>query len=614
MQEQKKTSGGISVETEHIFPVIKKWLYSEKEIFLRELVSNACDAVTKLKRLSSLGEYDGEGETYRITVSFSAEEKTLTVSDNGIGMSREELERYLCRIAISGALDFIARYEGEGDQQGSGGIIGHFGLGFYSAFMVADAVEVISASYAGGETTRWICDEGGRYDMETASEARPHGTSVILHLGEEGEEYLSEGKLRAVLNKYCAFMPTEIYLENEDEEEKTEEKESLPVNDTEPLWQKRPSDCTDEEYKAFYHKVFEDGRDPLFYLHINADYPLNFKGVLYVPKLREQYESLEGKVKLYYNQVFVSDNVKEVIPEYLLMLRGVLDCPELPLNVSRSYLQNNTYVSRVSAHIVKKVADKLNAMLNTDREAYERIWRDIRTFVFYGCVSDRKFYDRVIGSVLLPLTDGSCVTLDEYFEGEASEEKCVYYATDEHLQAQYIAMLNAEGKRGPLLPTVLDARFAETVERNREKTRFLRVDADTSALTGEGEIEDEEALKTLFASLSDEKNPLKIEVTVLKDESVPALIKVQEDSRRMQDMMRMYAPDMPAMPSEETLVLNAACPLVRRLAQAEDCERRRTSARLVYRLAQLSGRTLNADEMKSFLADAYTALASLELS
>lgn len=614
MQEEKKTSGGISVETEHIFPVIKKWLYSEKEIFLRELVSNACDAVTKLKRLSSLGEYDGAGEQYRITVSFSTEEKTLTVSDNGIGMSQEELERYLCRIAISGALDFIARYEGEGDGQGSGGIIGHFGLGFYSAFMVADAVEVISASYAGGETTRWICDESGHYDMETASEPRPHGTSVILHLGEEGEEYLSESKLRAVLNKYCAFMPTEIYLENEDGEKTEDEKEVLPVNDTEPLWQKRPADCTDEAYKAFYHKVFEDYREPLFYLHINADYPLNFKGVLYFPKIREQYESLEGKVKLYYNQVFVSDNVKEIIPEYLLMLRGVLDCPELPLNVSRSYLQNNTYVSRVSAHIVKKVADKLNSMKNTDRETYERIFRDIRTFVYYGCISDRKFYDRVIGSVLLPLTDGSCVTLDEYFEGDTAEEKCVYYATDEHLQAQYIAMLNAEGKRVALLPTVLDARFAETVERNREKTRFLRVDADTGVLSADGEVEGEEALKTLFGALSDEAHPLKIEVAVLKDESVPALIKVQEEARRMQDMMRMYAPDMPAMPSEETLVLNTACPIIRRLAEAKDSEQRSSSARLVYRLAQLSGRTLSAEEMKAFLSDAYAALASLDLS
>ena len=615
MSEEMK-HGGISVETEHIFPVIKKWLYSEKEIFLRELVSNACDAVTKLKRLASLGQYEEDGEPYRVTVSFSQADKTLTIADNGIGMTEDELERYLCHMAISGALEFIERYEGEsGDGRG---IIGHFGLGFYSAFMVADEVEVVTSSYLGG-TTHWNCKDSGSYDMDTDC-TRPRGTSVILHINSEGEEYLNEPKLREILNRYCAFMPVEIYLENEDKDETAQEndgkeeeaKEPVPVNDTNPLWLRRPADCTDEEYKAFYRKVFEDYREPLFHLHINADYPLNFKGILYFPKIREQYESMEGKVKLYYNQVFVADNIKEVIPEYLLMLRGVLDCPELPLNVSRSYLQNNTYVSKVSAHIVKKVADKLNAMAANEREAYEKIWNDIRTFVEYGCIADRKFYDRVISSVLLPTTDGKMLTLDEYLDAvKDKKEGVIYYTTDINLQSQYIAMYEAEGYRVAILPTMLDVRFAESVEQNRPNTRFVRVDADVDALKGEEAAENNESLTALFTGLAGEGEKLKVELHSLKNDSVPAILNISEDSRRMQEMMKMYAPDAPAMPVEETLVLNTASPLVKRLAGGEYGDRTERIARQIYRLAQVSARTLTAEEMKSFLADSYGLLSEL---
>ncbi len=623
MDEKSVKRGGVSVDTEHIFPVIKKWLYSEKEIFLRELVSNACDAITKLKRLSSLGQYEEDGAPYRITVSFNKSDKTLTVTDNGIGMTADEVEQYLGNMAISGAIDFIKRYEGEGES--GTGIIGHFGLGFYSAFMVADQVEVLTASYTSPEhVTHWACDESGAYELaEGAGHAR--GTSVIMHINEDAEEYLNEGKLRGVLNRYCAFMPVEIYLEDEEAEtpalkEGEEPKAPVPVNDTMPLWQKRPSDCTDEEYIDFYRKVFDDYREPLFWLHINADYPLNFKGILYFPKLREQYESLEGKVKLYYNQVFVADNIKEVIPEYLLTVRGVLDCPELPLNVSRSYLQNNTYVNKVSAHIIKKVADKLNSMAGNDREKYETLWNDIRTFVEYGCISDRKFYDRAAGAVLLPLSEGGAVTLDEYLtpSGEAADgavkdmpEQTVYYATDKDLQSQYISLYTAKGYRVVMLPTPIDVHYAEVVERNRGHVKFLRVDADTEALKGEEAVTDSEALEKLFSSLAKEGQSLKVEVVSLADRTVPAVVKISEEDRRMQEMMRMYAPDAPSMPLAETLVVNAACPLVERLVSDQESDRSVQIARQIYRLARLSQRALNAEEMKDFLDDSYALLSLL---
>ncbi|MBR6709218.1 MAG: molecular chaperone HtpG, partial [Clostridia bacterium] len=376
--------GGISVDTEHIFPIIKKWLYSEKDIFLRELVSNAADAVTKLKRLEALGQVSDIGDDFRITVTLDKNARTLSIADNGIGMTEDEVLRYICQIALSGALDFIQKYEGEGDAAGSG-IIGHFGLGFYSAFMVSDTVEIKTCSYLGEPAVHWTCTEAGEYSMNSA-DTTERGTVVTLHIAEGEEEYLVPGKIREMLDKYCAFMPVDIYFvdvdaepekasvheEGCDCEECSHETKPAPVNDTHPLWQKAPSACTPEEYNTFYHKLFGDFRDPLFYIHINADYPLNFKGILYFPRLNHEYESLEGQIKLFYNQVFVADNIKEVIPEYMLMFKGVLDCPELPLNVSRSYLQSNSYVAKVSAHIVKKVADKLNALCNTDRETYEK--------------------------------------------------------------------------------------------------------------------------------------------------------------------------------------------------------------------------------------------------
>ena len=495
----EKQTGGISVNTENIFPVIKKWLYSEKDIFLRELVSNATDAITKLKRLQSLGETPETGEPFRVDVVLDKTAKTLTVEDNGIGMTEEELKKYICSIALSGAVDFIRKYEGSGDGEKSG-IIGHFGLGFYSAFMVSERVEIFTRSYTGAPAVHWSCDGDGAYELE-AGEREKRGTEVVLHIADDETEYLDSGKIREMLRKYCSFMPVEIYFDDGSEKKEGEKEE--PVNDTTPLWQKNPADCTDEEYKDFYQKVFADYREPLFWIHINADYPLNFKGILYFPRLATNYDSLEGQVKLYYNQVFVADNIKEVIPEYLLMLKGVLDCPELPLNVSRSYLQTNTYVAKVSAHIVKKVADKLKSLCRDERERYEKVFDDIKTFVEYACIRDGKFYDRVKESLLLKLTDGTHVTIDEYLEkAKETHENKVYYTTDPSVQAQYIALYRAEGIDVAHFDSLVDTQFAACVESHREGVKFIRVDADLTSLSKGENAEENEALRTLFRKVS----------------------------------------------------------------------------------------------------------------
>ena len=612
MADVKK--GGISVETQHIFPIIKKWLYSEKEIFLREIVSNASDAITKLKRLSSLGKYESDGVPYRIDVTFNKTLKTLTVSDNGIGMTEEELEKYICNMALSGALEFVQKYEGESEEKGSeSGIIGHFGLGFYSAFMVADRVELITASYENTPAVRWECEEDGSYTVYHDAE-RARGTSVIMHVNADSEEYLTEGKLREVLDKYCAFMPVEIYLTDEEKEEEEpkegeEPKIPVPINDVTPLWQKRAADCTEEEYGAFYRKVFHDYNEPLFYMHLNADYPLNFKGILYFPKIKENYESLEGKIKLYYNQVFVADNIKEVIPEYLLMLRGVLDCPELPLNVSRSYLQNSAYVTKVSQYIVKKVGDKLTGMFKNEREKYESLWKDIKTFVEYGAISEPKFYDRVKDALRLTLANGKKMTVAECLE-KAGEKKTVYYATDLKLQAQYIAMYEARGIDVALSESVLDDRFLQLLEQKEPGLKFLRVDADTSVLREEGtEEEQNERLAELFAALSTEKEKLTVRLERFADASVPAVLNLSEESRRMEEMMKMYGMDMAGMPKESVLVLNTASPIVTRLANGGFGDKEDKVVKQIYHLAVLSGRSLEAEEMKAFLADAYELLS-----
>ncbi len=643
---QNTEHGGISIELEHIFPIIKKWLYSEKEIFLREIVSNACDAVTKLRRLVSLGQaHDLDLTDARITVRLDKDASTITVIDNGIGMTEEELRKYICQIALSGALDFIEKYEGEDAQ--NNGIIGHFGLGFYSSFMVSDTVDVITRSYLGTPAIKWTCRDNGEFDIDTDYEDEDgligeYGTAVVMHINDEGKEFLSEYKLKEVLAKYCAFMPVPIYFDSGECECDKEDHEcgcghdhsehectcghdhhgegecrcghKKPINDTEPLWLKNPSDCTEEEYKEFYRKLFNDYREPLFYIHLKADYPLNFKGILYFPRITNEYDSLEGQVKLYYNQVFVADNIKEVIPEYLLMLKGVLDCPELPLNVSRSYLQNSGYVSKISAHIVKKVADKLNAMFNNDREAFEAIWRDIKTFVEYGCMKDRKFYDRVSGSLLLEKCGGGYVTVPEYLEGakELHENK-IYYSSDATAQSKYINMFKAQNIEVVLLDSIIDNQFITTVEMANEGVKFCRVDAEVAdILKDDGDRSEIPAVSELFKSVVPEGT--KVEFDRFKDTSTPALLNVTEESRRMSDMMKLYGMKEAGFPVEQTLILNHASSLVQKIAEC--CENGRNElaeklARQVYSLSMLSQRQLTADELASFLNESYELLGML---
>ncbi len=653
MQNEEKNnarkSGGISVETSHIFPIIKKWLYSEKEIFLREIVSNACDAVTKLKRLSSLGhvrDLEGTGE-FRIDVTLDEEARTISVTDNGIGMTADELDKYICQIALSGALDFISKYENvEGGASGDSGngIIGHFGLGFYSSFMVSDTVEVITKSYTGEAAVRWECSSDGEFQVFD-SDRTDRGTTVIMHITEDESEFLNAGKLREILDKYCAFMPVDIYFNDgkaedaesdapaasdaddaQSDDKKTPEPPK-PINDTHPLWLKNPSDCTEEEYKAFYRKVFNDYREPLFQIHINADYPLNFRGIFYFPRLNSEHDNLEGQVKLYYNQVFVADNIKEIIPEYMLMLRGVIDCPELPLNVSRSYLQNDAYVKKISAHIVKKISDKLNSLFNTERERYEKLWGDIKIFVEYGCIRDRKFLDRVKGSLLLPITDGTHKSVSEYLEN-ASEKHAgtVYYATDKLEQAHYISLYNGEGIDVVLLDKPIDTAFIQTLESekwNEKDIKFLRVDAEVAeALKGSGEEYKSEALEALFKKISGNEQ-LTVKFENLKAQNVPAIISISEQSRRFGDMMKMYrmqdaGDGFPGAPDEMTLVLNSASPLVRKLgteaagsgAELVDPipEEVESAAKRLYTLALMAQRRLNADELREFLNDSYKLL------
>lgn len=616
--------GGISVQTEHIFPIIKKWLYSEKEIFLREIVSNSVDAITKLRRLSSLGEADFASENFRVDVTVDKDAKTLTVSDNGIGMTEDELKKYLCNIALSGAMDFISKYEGS--EENGTGIIGHFGLGFYSAFMAADTVEVVTKSYTDSPAVHWTCAESGEYEI-SAGERETHGTDVIMHINSDNEEYLDYHRVLAVLQKYCSFMTEDIYLHGDEDEHSCgcdhdhddececghdHEKEEKPINDKCPLWQKAPSECTEEEYKEFYSKVFPGKRDPLFHIHINADYPLNFKGILYFPRIDSEFESLEGEVKLYYNSVFVADNIKEVIPEYMLMLCGVLDCPDLPLNVSRSYLQNSSYVSKISAHISKKVADKLTSMANTEREAYEKIWGDIRTFIEYGCLKDRKFNEKVKDAVLFRDTDDKCVTLSEYLdEAKETHEKTVYYTTDKTAQAQYIAMFRAKGFRVCVLDTVIDSQYITMLERENDGLKFLRVDADISGALSDkdAEITDSEALKAAFVKASGD-DKLEVKFAKLDDENVPAMLGASEESRRFEDMMRIYGIDPKTMPQKAALTVNTASPLIKSLEEKLSAgdEKADVIAKGIYRLATLSFRRLSGDEMKDFLSESYDIL------
>lgn len=575
--------GGISVQTQNIFPVIKRWLYSDKDIFLREVVSNACDAITKHKRLVSLGDASDEESSYKVTVKVDKEAGTLTVSDNGIGMTEEEVKKYINQIALSGALDFIDKYESKDGN--TSGIIGHFGLGFYSVFMVSDKTELFTKSYNGETSVHWTCDENGEYEMEEGSR-EGRGTDVVIHVSSEEAAYLDSEKIKEILKKYCSFMPYPVEFVEGD---KTE-----VINDTEPLWQKNPSDATPEEYKEFYKKLTGDYEDPLMWVHINADYPLNFKGILYFPKIKNEFEPLEPKVNLYYNQVFVSDNIKEVLPDFLIYVRGVLDCPELPLNVSRSYLQTNTYVSKVSQHISKKVADRFNYLFSSEREELEKNYDGLSLVLRYGCMRDNKFYERVKDAVMFRQTDDKYVTVNEYL-GE-KDEGTVYYTADKEAHSYYISVYNAKGVSVVIADRLVDTQFIQFLESKNNKIKFSRIDSGVDAIGEKGENDD--ALAELFAEVTGKKKE-DISFASLGEDESPALITVSEESRRFADMMKMYGMNG-GMPAEEKLTVNLASKVVTRLGGMDD-EKKKLVAKQIYMSALLLARPFTADETKEYV-------------
>lgn len=612
--------GNISVDSENLFPIIKKWLYSDKDIFLRELVSNGCDAVTKLKKLASIGEAQiDENEKFKVTVSIFKDTKKLVISDNGIGMTAEEIDKYINQIAFSGASDFLSKYKEE-DDKGSQ-IIGHFGLGFYSAFMVADSVEIDSLSYQdGAKAAKWTCDGSMEFDL-TDGDRTERGTTITLNIAEDSEEFLEESTIRQILHKYCAFLPIEIYVEvpedkhedhcdcghdHDHEHEDDTPSEPKPINNTTPLWMKKPSECTDEEYKEFYRNVFMDFNEPLFWIHLNADYPFNLKGILYFPKINHEFAGQEGQIKLYNNQVFVADNVKEVIPEFLMLLKGVIDCPDLPLNVSRSFLQNDGYVKKISSHITKKVADKLTSIYNNERENYEKYWDYINIFIKYGCLRDEKFYEKVKDVIIYKDIDGKYLTLDEYLDGK--EEKDVYYVSDPQTQSQYINMFKNQGLNAVVLPSMMDTHFISLVEMKQTGVKFKRIDSAINDISDNTEKDDstKEQEEKLIEKFKNEikDDTLKIEVQSLKDDSIPAVILLGEQSRRMQEMYKAYGQQMAGMADmfhdEFTLVLNSNNSLIKKIDTLND-EDANLVIDHVYDLAKISHSPLPAEQMTKFI-------------
>ncbi len=673
--------GNLSINSENIFPIIKKWMYSDHDIFVRELISNGCDAITKLKKLDMMGEYQlPDDYKASIKVVVNPEEKTLKFIDTGIGMTADEVEEYITQIAFSGATEFLEKYK---DKTTEDDMIGHFGLGFYSAFMVAEEVHIDTLSYKeGAAPVHWTCDGGTEYDMEEGSK-NTVGTEITLFLNEESVQFANEYRVREVIEKYCSFMPVEIFLSKENaeqeyetileeelrdddviverihEEAKMEEKENengekemvevspavdkvkinkrpVSLSDTTPLWTKHPNDCTKEDYIEFYRKVFMDYKEPLFWIHLNMDYPFNLKGILYFPKINTEYDSVEGKIKLYNNQVFIADNIKEVIPEFLMLLKGVIDCPDLPLNVSRSALQNDGFVNKISDYISKKVADKLTGMCKTDRESYEKYWDDISPFIKFGCLKDEKFCDKMSDYILFKNIDHEYLTLKdciaknggaeetkaeekktEASEGENTEEKAeekkvtIYYVTDEQQQSQYINMFKQEGLDAVLLTHNIDSPFVTQLEQRNENVQFQRIDADlTDTFKEEVAKEEEEAFKADTETLTDvfrkalENDKLEVKVEKLKNENVASMVTLSEQSRRMQEMMKMYnmyGMDPSMFGTDVTLVLNANHPLVQYVLKNKDGEHVPMFCKQLFDLAMLSNKPLNPEEMTAFI-------------
>lgn len=608
--------GNISVDSENLFPIIKKWLYSDKDIFLRELVSNGCDAITKLKQVALSGDTEASDE-YKITVRVDKEAGKLIVSDNGIGMTAEEIDKYINQIAFSGATEFLEKYKD--DKDAGAQIIGHFGLGFYSAFMVADSVEIDSLSYMeGAKAAKWVCDGSMEFDM-TDGERTERGTTITLNIAEDSKEFLEPFKVREILHKYCSFLPVDIYLEDaaEPEPEAKEGEDApepkKPINDTHPLWMKKPSECTDEEYKEFYRNVFMDFNEPLFWIHLNVDYPFNLKGILYFPKINHEFAGMEGQIKLFNNQVFVADNVKEVIPEFLMLLKGVIDCPDLPLNVSRSFLQNDGYVKKISSHITRKVADKLVSLYNNDKENYEKYWDDINIFVKYGCIRDDKFYEKVKDAIIYKDIDGKYMTLGEYTDGKEKAE--VYYVSDMKQQSQYINMFREQGLNALELPSMMDTHFISFLEMKNPDIKFKRIDS-ALADTAEEADKDSESNKAIVEMFKNELNDdkLKIEVQNLKNEEIPAVILLSEESRRMQEMYKSYGQQFAGMADmfhdEFTLVVNGNNQLIKRLESMSE-ENRKLVIDHVYDLAKISHSPLDAEQMSRFISRSNELLTKL---
>lgn len=680
--------GNLSINSDNIFPIIKKWLYSDHDIFVRELVSNGCDAITKLKKLEVMGEYSFP-ENYKpaIQVTVDSEKKTLKFTDNGIGMTADEVEEYITQIAFSGATEFLEKYK---DKTTDDQMIGHFGLGFYSAFMVADEVHIDTLSYKEGSVpVHWTCDGGTEYDIQDGNKDTV-GTEITLFLNEESLEFCNEYRMREVLEKYCSFMPVNIYLAKENaeqeyetideadlrdddvvvehihEEAKTEEKENdkgekeiveispardrvkinkrpVSLSDTTPLWTKHPNDCTKEDYIEFYRKVFMDYKEPLFWIHLNMDYPFNLKGILYFPKINTEYESIEGTIKLYNNQVFIADNIKEVIPEFLMLLKGVIDCPDLPLNVSRSALQNDGFVHKISDYISKKVADKLSGMCKTDKESYIKYWDDISPFIKFGCLKDEKFCDKMSDYILFKNIDHDYLTLKECIEknspakevteettstepaeentsdhsdndtdAKEPEKVTIYYVTDEQQQSQYINMFKEEGLDAVLLTHNIDSPFITQLEQRNENVQFQRIDADlTDHFKEEVAKEEEETFKSNTETLTDifrkalNNEKLEVKVEKLKNENVASMVTLSEQSRRMQEMMKMYnmyGMDAGMFGTDVTLVLNANHPLVQYVLNNKDGEHVNLFCQQLFDLAMLSNKPLNPEEMTAFIS------------
>lgn len=622
MSELKK--GNISIHAQNIMPVIKRWLYSDKDIFIRELVANGCDAVTKY-RMATGADADG----LRVTVTVDKPAGELRFSDNGVGMTDDEVDRYINQVAFSSAEEFLKKYQGDAE----GGIIGHFGLGFYSAFMPADKVTIDTLSWQeGAQPVRWESEDGMAYEMSAGSRTE-RGTTITLHVTEEEKEFLDAYRVREVLDRYCGYMAVPIYLRDVEEEQRkaeeaakkaeeaskkdeaeaapAQEKEPQPINDTHPLWLKAPKDCTEDEYKETYRKLFNTFEEPLFWIHLNVDYPFNLKGILYFPRIRKDFGGQEGQIKLFNRQVFVADNIKEIIPEFLLLLRGVLDCPDLPLNVSRSFLQNDGYVKRLSAHITKKVADKLNGLMNTEREKYQTYWDDIHPFVKYGCLRDSKFFDAVKGSLLLKTTAGEYLTFEEYrARNEGKTEKKVYYTSDAARQAASVKLYTDRGIDVAVMDSIIDVSFMQHMENQGDGApAFARVDADADGLKGEDTDDAPELppLEKLFREAVGDEN-LTVKLQPLADKELPLMLLEDEQMRRYREMAAMYNQGF-TLPEKPEVVLNSACEAIRDLAAMEDKELQKLLAKQYFDIARMASRPLEKDELSDFIRNSYAIAA-----